>query len=143
MVTDEVLTPSQAVGFISSGLFNLNEDEALILNLKLMGTRYVRVITYRPFIVSPEHVYSSSSLNNFQTRPNPGTPASPSLRHLVRTDRVDVACATGSQHSTVSGRANADPAPRGRVVVPAFEPTQRQRSCSSASCRSWHSSPSR
>jgi hypothetical protein len=71
MVTDEVLTPAQAVGFISSGLFNLKEDEALILTLKRMGTEYVSVNTYRPFIVSPEHVYGSSSLNNFQTKPNP------------------------------------------------------------------------
>jgi hypothetical protein len=71
MVTDEVLTPAQAVGFISSGLFNLKEDEALILTLKPMGTRYVGINTYRPFLVSPEHVYGSSSLNNYQTRANP------------------------------------------------------------------------
>ena len=68
MVTDEVLTPDQAVGFLSSGMFNLKDDEALILTLKLMGTKYVSINTYRPFIVSPEHVYGSSGLNNFQTK---------------------------------------------------------------------------
>lgn len=71
MVTDEVLTPEQAVGFISSGLFNLKENEALILTLKPMGMRYVGINTYRPFLVSPEHVYGSSSLNNYQTKANP------------------------------------------------------------------------
>lgn len=71
MITDEVLRPDQAVGFISSGLFNLKEDEALVMTLKTMGTKYVSVNTYRPFIVSPENVYGSSSLNNYQTKANP------------------------------------------------------------------------
>ena len=71
MITDEPLGPDKAVGFISSGLFNLKEDEALILTLKLMGTKYVGINTYRPFLVSPEHVYGSSSLNNFQAKANP------------------------------------------------------------------------
>lgn len=71
MITDEVLRPDQAVGFISSGLFNLKEDEALVMTLKMMGTKYLSINTYRPYLVSPEHVYGSSSLNNFQTRPNP------------------------------------------------------------------------
>ena len=71
MITDEVLRPDQAVGFISSGLFNLKEDEALVMTLKTMGTKYVSVNTYRPFIVSPENVYGTSSLNNFQSRANP------------------------------------------------------------------------
>lgn len=71
MVTDEVLRPDQAVGFISSGLFNLKEDEALVMTLKTMGTKYVSVNTYRPFLVSPENVYGSSALNNYQSKPNP------------------------------------------------------------------------
>ena len=71
MITEEVLRPDQAVGFISSGLFNLKEDEALVMTLKTMGTKYVSINTYRPFIVSPENVYGSSSLNNFQTKANP------------------------------------------------------------------------
>lgn len=71
MVTDEVLRPDQAVGFLSNGLFNLKEDEALVMTLKMMGTRYLSINTYRPFVISPENVYGSSSLNNFQTRANP------------------------------------------------------------------------
>jgi hypothetical protein len=71
MVTDEVLRPDQAVGFISSGLFNLKEDEALVMTLKTMGTKYVGVNTYRPFLLSPENVYGSSSLNNYQSKVNP------------------------------------------------------------------------
>jgi hypothetical protein len=71
MVADEPLGPDRAVGFISSGLFNLKEDEALILTLKTMGTQYVGINTYRPFLVSPEHVYGSSSLNNYQAKANP------------------------------------------------------------------------
>lgn len=71
MVADEPLGPDRAVGFISSGLFNLRDDEALILTLKTMGTQYVGINTYRPFLVSPEHVYGSSSLNNYQAKANP------------------------------------------------------------------------
>lgn len=63
--------PDKAVGFISSGLFNLMDDEALIMTLKTMGTQYVSINTYRPYLVSPEHVYGSSSLNNLQTKANP------------------------------------------------------------------------
>lgn len=67
----EPVGPDKAVGFISSGLFNLKEDEALIMTLKTMGTEYVGINTYRPYLVSPEHVYGSSSLNNLQTKANP------------------------------------------------------------------------
>lgn len=71
MVTDELLGPDKALGFLSSGLFNLQEDEALIMTLNMLGTRYLSVNTYRPFLVSPEHVYGSSSLNNYQSKANP------------------------------------------------------------------------
>jgi hypothetical protein len=70
MSTDEVFGPDKAVGFIGSGLFNLKEDEALVMTLNMLGTEYLSLNTYRPFLVSPEHVYSSSSLNNFQAKPN-------------------------------------------------------------------------
>ncbi len=66
MSTDEVIGPDRAVGFIGSGLFNLKEDEALVMTLNMLGTEYISLNTYRPFLVSPEHVYGSSSLNNFQ-----------------------------------------------------------------------------
>jgi hypothetical protein len=69
--SSEPLGPDKAVGFISSGLFNLKEDEALVMTLKTMGTEYVGINTYRPLLVSPEHVYDSSSLNNLQTKANP------------------------------------------------------------------------
>jgi len=69
--TTEAVGPDKAVGFISSGLFNLKEDEALVMTLKTLGTQYVSINTYRPYLVSPEHVYGSSSLNNLQTQPNP------------------------------------------------------------------------
>lgn len=69
--SSEPLGPDKAVGFISSGLFNLKEDEALVMTLKTMGTEYVGINTYRPLLVSPEHVYGSSSLNNLQTKANP------------------------------------------------------------------------
>ncbi len=71
MSTDEVIGPDRAVGFIGSGLFNLKEDEALVMTLNMLGTEYISLNTYRPFLVSPEHVYGSSSLNNYQAKPNP------------------------------------------------------------------------
>ena len=70
MSTEELVGPDRAVGFIGSGLFNLKEDEALVMTLNMLGTEYLSLNTYRPFLVSPEHVYSSSSLNNFQAKPN-------------------------------------------------------------------------
>lgn len=71
LVTDEALGPDQALGFVSNFLLNLKEDEALVLTLNMMGTRYLSVNSYRPFLVSPEHVYRTSSLNNYQTHANP------------------------------------------------------------------------
>lgn len=71
MSTDEVVGPDRAVGFIGSGLFNLKEDEALVMTLNMLDTAYISLNTYRPFLVSPEHVYGSSSLNNYQAKPNP------------------------------------------------------------------------
>lgn len=71
MSTDELIGPDKAVGFIASGLFNLAEDEALVMTLNMLGTEYISLNTYRPFLVSPEHVYSASALNNFQSTPNP------------------------------------------------------------------------
>lgn len=70
MSTDELLGPDKAVGFVASGLFNLKEDEALVMTLNMLQTEYISLNTYRPFLVSPEHVYSSSALNNFQSKPN-------------------------------------------------------------------------
>jgi hypothetical protein len=71
MSTDELVGPDKAVGFIGSGLFNLKEDETLVMTLNMLGTEYISLNTYRPFLVSPEHVYSSSALNNYQSKPNP------------------------------------------------------------------------
>lgn len=71
LVTDEPLGPDVALGFITNFLLNLKEDEALVLTLNMMGAKYVSVNSYRPFLVSPEHVYRTSSLNNFQSKPNP------------------------------------------------------------------------
>lgn len=71
MVTDELLGPEDALGFLSSGMFNLQEDEAFVMTLNTLGTEYLSVNTYRPFLVSPEHVYATSSLNNNQTVANP------------------------------------------------------------------------
>ena len=71
MEPDEPIGPDKAVGFISSALFNLKEDEALVMTLNMLGTEYLSVNTYRPWLVSPEHVYGTSSLNNFQANSNP------------------------------------------------------------------------
>jgi hypothetical protein len=71
MSTDELIGPDRAVGFIGSGLFNLKEDEALVMTLNMLDTAYISLNTYRPFLVSPEHVYGSSALNNYQAKPNP------------------------------------------------------------------------
>jgi hypothetical protein len=70
LVTDELLGPDKALGFVSNGLFNLKEDEAFVMTLNMMGAKYLSVNSYRPFLVSPEHVYSSSSLNNYQAKAN-------------------------------------------------------------------------
>jgi hypothetical protein len=70
MSTDEIINSEKAVGFIGSGLFNLKEDDALVMTLNMLGTEYISINTYRPFLVSPEHVYSSSALNNYQAKPN-------------------------------------------------------------------------
>ena len=71
LVTDEPLGPDKALGFVSNFILNLKDDEALILTLNMMGTKYISVNSYRPFLVSPEHVYRTSSLNNYQTKANP------------------------------------------------------------------------
>lgn len=71
LVTDEPLGPDRALGFLMNFLFNLKEDEALVLTLNMMGSRYLSVNSYRPFLVSPEHVYRTSSLNNHQAMANP------------------------------------------------------------------------
>lgn len=71
MEPTEPLTPEKALGFISSALFNLKDDEALVMTLNMLGTEYLSVNTYRPWLVSPEHVYATSSLNNFQAKANP------------------------------------------------------------------------
>lgn len=71
MSTDELVGPDRAVGFVASGLFNLKEDEALVMTLNMLGTQYLSLNTYRPFLVSPEHVYGTSSLNNYQSKANP------------------------------------------------------------------------
>jgi hypothetical protein len=52
-------------------LFNLKEDEALVITLNMMGARYLSVNSYRPFYVSTEHVYRTGSLNNYQSEANP------------------------------------------------------------------------
>lgn len=69
--TDSVLTSKEALGFISSGLFNLAEDEALVMTIRGDATSYVGINTYRPYLVSPEHVYGTSGMNSFQTAANP------------------------------------------------------------------------
>jgi hypothetical protein len=68
---DEPIGPDRALGFISSFLFNLKEDEALVITFNMLGARYLSVNSYRPFLVSPEHVYRTSSLNNYQAKANP------------------------------------------------------------------------
>jgi hypothetical protein len=71
LVMSEPLGPDKALGFVSNFILNLKEDEALILTLNMMGTKYLSINSYRPFLVSPEHVYRTSSLNNYQTQANP------------------------------------------------------------------------
>ena len=41
------------------------------MTLNMMGARYLSVNTYRPFVITPEHVYRTSSLNNYQAKANP------------------------------------------------------------------------
>jgi hypothetical protein len=71
LVTDEPIGPDRALGFLSSGLFNLRDDEALVMTLNMMGSGYLSVNSYRPFYVSTEHVYRTGSLNNYQSEANP------------------------------------------------------------------------
>lgn len=71
LVTDEPLGPDKALGFVSPSTFNIKEDEALVMTLDTMGARNLSVNIYRPFALSPEHVYRTSSLNNLQAKPNP------------------------------------------------------------------------
>lgn len=71
LVTDEPLGPDKVLGFMSGGLFNIKEDEALVMTLNMMGTKYLSVNSYRPFYLSSEHVTRTSSLNNYQSKANP------------------------------------------------------------------------
>ena len=71
LVTDELLGPDKALGFVASGLVNIKEDEALVMTLSPMGAQYLSVNFYRPYHISPEHVNHSSSLNNVQAKANP------------------------------------------------------------------------
>ncbi len=70
-IMDEPLGPDRVLGFLGSSRYNLKDDEALILTLDMMGTRYLSVGTYRPFFLTPDHVGHTSSLNNYQTKANP------------------------------------------------------------------------
>ena len=70
-ITDEPLGPDRVLGFLGGGKYNLKDDEALILTLDMMGTRYLSVGTYRPFFLTPDHVGRTSSLNNYQAKANP------------------------------------------------------------------------
>lgn len=71
LTVDEPVGPDRALGFLSSSLFNIKEDEALVVTLNMMGAEYLGVTSYRPFILTPEHVYGTSSLNNLQAKKNP------------------------------------------------------------------------
>lgn len=71
LAMDEAVGPDKALGFLTSFNFNLKEDEALIVTLNMLDCKYVGINTYRPFVISPEHVYHTSSLNNYQSKPNP------------------------------------------------------------------------
>lgn len=71
LVSDEPLGPDKVLGFMSGGLFNIKADEALVMTLNMMGTKYLSVNSYRPFYLSPEHVSRTSSLNNYQSKANP------------------------------------------------------------------------
>jgi hypothetical protein len=71
LTSDEPLGPERALGFLSSFKFNLKEDEALVLTLSTTGTGYMGLNTYRPFLVTPEHVQATSSTNNYQAKANP------------------------------------------------------------------------
>ncbi len=88
--TDEPLGPERALGFLTSFLFNLREDEALVLTLNMLGAQYLSINSYLPFILSPEHVHRTSSLNNYQTKKNPSARSPLSLRARIP------ACTTGS-----------------------------------------------
>lgn len=70
-VTATPVGPDKALGFVGTGLFNLKEDEALVLTLNMLDAKYLSVNAYRPFELSPEHVYRTSSLNNYQAKANP------------------------------------------------------------------------
>ena len=71
LTMDEPVGPDRALGFLSPFLFNLKMDEAFIVTFDMLECGYLSINTYRPFMLSPEHVYHSSSLNNFQAKPNP------------------------------------------------------------------------
>lgn len=71
MVDDGLVGPDKALGFLTSGQFNLAEDEALVITLDMLGCKYLGVNTYRPFFVTPPHVDRTSSLNSYQAVPNP------------------------------------------------------------------------
>lgn len=71
MTMDEPIGPDRALGFLSSFVFNLKQDEALIVTFNLLGCKYLGINTYRPFLLTPEQVYHTSSLNNYQAKANP------------------------------------------------------------------------
>lgn len=71
LTMDEPVGPDRALGFLSSFKFNLKEDEALVFTLNTLKAKYMGLNTYRPFIVTPEHVQATSSLNNYQAKANP------------------------------------------------------------------------
>lgn len=37
----------------------------------MLGAQYLSINSYRPFLVTPEHVHRTSCLNNYQTKKNP------------------------------------------------------------------------
>lgn len=71
LTMDEPIGPDQALGFLTSFNFNLQEDEAVVITLNMLDCKYLSINTLRPFYISPDHVYHTSSLNNYQSKPNP------------------------------------------------------------------------
>lgn len=57
-------------GFSSSGIYNLGNDEALLLTLDPAGAKYLGVGIYDPWLVSCEHIRATGSLNNVAATPN-------------------------------------------------------------------------
>lgn len=64
-----MVSSDQVWGFVTTGRFNVAEDEALLVTVNPMDMKFFNFMLTTPWMVSLEHVHASGSFNNHQAEP--------------------------------------------------------------------------